>query len=370
MDLTMNSFNNIYNNKKVLVTGHTGFKGSWLTAWLTLLGAKVIGISNAVPTDPSHYNLFSSELIYKDYKEDIRNKEKIRQIFEENKPDFLFHLAAQPIVSISYKDPLETFSVNAIGTATILDILKDWEEELIAVFITSDKCYENVEWIWGYKETDKLGGSDPYSASKACAEIIFSSYSRSILFKKENIKLCSARAGNVIGGGDWSEDRIIVDCVNNWKIGNSVSLRSPKSTRPWQHVLEPLSGYLHLAEKMTNAPELSFESFNFGPKLNVNFSVEELVQDLSEKINLKNKPSKVIEYSNDVSFKEANLLSLNIEKAIRFLGWQPVLNYEETVQFTADWYSYFYESDCREVLTNQQINDYQLKAKSRNLEWT
>ncbi len=366
----MDNFKHIYNNKKVLVTGHTGFKGSWLTAWLSLLGSKVIGVSNTVPTDPSHYELFSSRLIYKDYREDIRNKEKMKEILEENKPDFLFHLAAQPIVSKSYKDPLETYSVNAIGTATILDILKDWNEELTAVFITSDKCYENVEWIWGYKETDQLGGSDPYSASKACAEIIFSSYSRSIFFKKENIKLCSARAGNVIGGGDWSEDRIIVDCVKNWNKGEKVSLRSPKSTRPWQHVLEPLSGYLHLAEKLTNNTELSFESFNFGPKLNVNFCVEDLVQDLSKKISLQNIPSKVIEYSNDVSFKEANLLSLNIDKATKLLGWEPVLNYEETLQFTADWYSSFYKYGNGEVITEKQIYDYQLKAKERNIKWT
>ncbi len=365
----MNSFNNVFKNKTVLITGHTGFKGSWLTTWLHLLGAKVIGISNNIPTSPSHYKLFSSKFVVKDYFEDIRDKKNIKKILLDNKPDFLFHLAAQPIVSTSYKDPLETFSVNAIGTATLLDILKDWEEYLVAIFITSDKCYENIEQLWGYKETDSLGGSDPYSASKACAEIIFSSYSRSILHKKLNINFCSARAGNVIGGGDWSEDRIIVDCVNNWTKGSSVNLRSPKSTRPWQHVLEPLSGYLHLAKKLSEDSTLSLDSFNFGPNLDVNVSVEKLVLDLSKKINISNLPKKVLEFSNDVSFKEANLLSLNIEKASRKLNWKPVLSYGETIDFTAEWYSNFYNLDRQIIITTDQIENYTQKAKSRNIEW-
>ena len=245
-----------YKSKKILITGHTGFKGSWLTAWLLKIGAEIVGVSKDIPTQPSMFEVLGLEEKIKHYNQDIRDLEKIRFIINKEKPDFIFHLAAQAIVSTSYIDPIETITTNAIGTANILEVLKTYKNPCISVMITSDKCYDNIESIWGYKEDDNLGGKDIYSGSKAAAEHIIKSYYHSF-FKDINhpVKIGVGRAGNVIGGGDWAKDRIIVDSMLAWSNNQSVEIRSPKATRPWQHVLEPLSGYLLLGSKLQKSIE-------------------------------------------------------------------------------------------------------------------
>jgi CDP-glucose 4,6-dehydratase len=260
-------FSSIYKNKKVLVTGHTGFKGSWLTTWLLKLKANVIGISKDIPTHPSMFEELNLEEKIKHYQEDIRNLSKMSEIILDEKPDFLFHLAAQSLVSVSYDDPIETISSNLLGTANILEALKISNHKCTSIIITSDKAYENVEQIWGYKEDDKMGGRDIYSGSKGAAELIIKSYYHSFFKNKEsNITLAIGRAGNVIGGGDWAKDRIVVDCMKSWSDNKSVEIRSPKATRPWQHALEPLSGYLNLGQVLCEDGGLHGESFNFGPR--------------------------------------------------------------------------------------------------------
>jgi CDP-glucose 4,6-dehydratase len=245
VELGREMFNEAYRKKKVLISGNTGFKGSWLTVWLAQLGAKVYGISNGVPTHPSLFETLNLRDYISYFEGDVRDLEFVKKVFQEVKPDFIFHLAAQPLVSISYVNPIETISTNVLGTAHVLDALRSLDHRCVGVIITSDKCYDNVEWAWGYRETDTLGGKDIYSGSKGAAELIVRSYYNSF-FKATypNIKVASARAGNVIGGGDWSQDRIIPDCIRAWSSNEVVKVRSPASTRPWQHVLEPLSGYL------------------------------------------------------------------------------------------------------------------------------
>ena len=258
-------FKNVFKNKKVLITGHTGFKGSWLSAWLLNLGAEVIGISKDIPTNPSMFVLLNlKDKIKKDYRADIRNLDIIEEIFLNEKPDFVFHLAAQPIVSVSYKDPIETITSNVMGTTNILEILRKAEHECTAIIITSDKAYDNIEQVWGYRENDALGGKDIYSGSKGAAELIIKSYCNSFFKEIKTIRIGVARAGNVIGGGDWAKDRIVVDSMMAWSKNKAVNIRSPKSTRPWQHVLEPLSGYLNLAMALSLDDSLNHECFNFG----------------------------------------------------------------------------------------------------------
>ena len=251
-----------FRNKKVIVTGHTGFKGSWLSTWLSLVGAKVYGFSNNVPTSPSHFDSIKS-FFEDDIKGDIRDANTFKNYISKIKPDYLFHLAAQSLVNFSYEEPKLTWETNLIGTVNILDSLRYIDNKCIAIFITSDKCYDNLEWTWGYREIDKLGGPDPYSASKGAAELAISSYFRSYFKKESNISLASARAGNVIGGGDWSSNRLIPDCVKAWANNECVDLRNPFSTRPWQHVLEPIGGYMLLALALSERKELNGESFNF-----------------------------------------------------------------------------------------------------------
>ena len=275
-------FSNIYQNKKVLVTGHNGFKGSWLCLWLNKLGAKVTGIGLPSQNEHSFFKANKISNLVEDLTLDIRDLSSLNDLIIKNQPDFVFHLAAQALVRKSYKDPLETWSTNLVGTLNILDSLRFLEKKCSCILITSDKCYENKEWAWGYRENDSLGGPDPYSASKACAELAIKSYVKSFFNKKNNslVKISSARAGNVIGGGDWSEDRIVPDCIKAWSKGEIVQLRSPSSTRPWQHVLEPLSGYILLAEKLySDENDIFCSPFNFGPELEANKSVLELVQE-------------------------------------------------------------------------------------------
>ena len=257
-------FNNAYQGKRVLVTGHTGFKGSWLCAWLLELGAEVAGFSIDVPTDPSHFEALNLKNHVHHISGDVRDRNRVRSVMEEFAPDFVFHLAAQAIVRRSFQDPVITFETNTLGTLNILDCIRQSSSAAVGVIVTSDKCYRNMEWPWGYRETDTLGGSDPYSASKGCAELILHSYMKT--YFQEGPRLASARAGNVIGGGDWAQDRLVPDAVRAWSRKKTLAVRHPGATRPWQHVLEPLSGYLCLGARLwAHDPLAVSEAFNFGP---------------------------------------------------------------------------------------------------------
>lgn len=362
--------NNTYNNKKVLVTGHTGFKGSWLTIWLLKMGAKVIGISKDIPSTPSMFNELGLEKKITHYQADVRDLEAIRFIITKESPDFIFHLAAQAIVSISYASPVETFSTNTIGTMNILEVLREYTKPCIAVMITSDKCYDNIEWIWGYKETDAVGGKDVYSGSKGAAELVIKSYQHSFFKKGHPVKLGIGRAGNVIGGGDWAKDRIVVDCMRSWSEGKTVEIRSPKATRPWQHVLEPLSGYLLLGAKLADEQEFHGEAFNFGPRADQNRTVLELLNEMSiywgfDEVN------KSFHVTANIPFHEAGLLKLNCDKALFYLKWEPNLDYTETIRLVSKWYYSFYREKINMYeFTLDQINEYEIIANKRKRIWS
>ena len=363
------TFNNTFSGRKVLITGNTGFKGSWLTLWLLKAGAEIVGISDEIPTNPSLFEVAGLEKRITHYYEDVRNSEQIKEIVLKEQPDFIFHLAAQAIVSKSYKDPLHTFSTNVMGTASVFNALRHLQKKCVAVFITSDKAYENVEWPWGYKETDHLGGKDIYSASKAAAENVIHSFFYSFTRHMDNIRIASARAGNVIGGGDWAADRIVPDCMRAWSKKEAVSIRSPKATRPWQHVLEPLSGYLRLAEFLWQDDKLNGESFNFGPPSEITLTVEEILRELSKHWKYEDS-SEAYKITDNKEFHEAGLLKLNCDKALFHLKWSSNLRPNELLEFTGQWYYEFYHgnTDMYEY-TLQQINQYETKAKERNLKW-
>jgi CDP-glucose 4,6-dehydratase len=348
---------NIFKNKKVLITGHTGFKGSWLAAWLNILEANVLAVSKDVPTKPAHYDLIKGQLD-QDIVVDITNFNDISKIIIEYKPDYLFHLAAQPIVLTSYDEPFETFQSNSVGTLNILESLRISNHHCCAVIITSDKCYENIDKKVKYKESDRVGGKDPYSASKGSAEIIIRSYCESF-FKKNNsnIKLASTRAGNVIGGGDWAKYRVIPDCIKAWSRKKDVIIRNSKSTRPWQHVLEPLSGYLTLASQLKDNKNINGEAFNFGPSDNNEYSVGELVNELSKQWPNSNW---VDASEKNKDLYEASLLSLNCEKSLKLLKWKSILDFSETAKWTGEWYYAYYNHGKQSAyeLTIQQIEKY------------
>lgn len=361
-------FNGIYKNKKVLVTGHTGFKGSWLTHWLLKLEANVCGLSLSIPTVPSHFEVSNLDKKLKDhYLVDIRDYKKVKEVFDKFKPDIVFHLAAEPIVRTCYDDPQMAFETNVMGTVNVLEAIRRTESIKSAVIITSDKCYENVEWDWGYRETDRLGGKDPYSATKACAEIAFHAYFNSYLKSNLNLKIATTRAGNVIGGGDWARDRIVPDAVRATFKKESLVIRSPNATRPWQHVLEPLSGYLLIASEMFQGKEnLNGEPFNFGPRVDTEATVEELLKELKRNWNELNWK---VDQSSIQGKNEAGLLKLSCDKALRRLGWTAILSFNETMKFTADWYKGYSVNHDTENLTNQQIDLYSYLAKERGLSW-
>jgi len=364
-------FHDVYKGKKVIVTGHTGFKGTWLSAWLLSLGADVVGISNDIPTTPSMFVELEMEKRVTHYVADIRNLDEIKIIVEKEQPDFIFHLAAQAIVSVSYTDPVETISTNVIGTMNVLESLRGLKNKCCAIMITSDKCYDNVEWVWGYRETDALGGKDVYSGSKGAAELVIKSYIHSFFQKEDsNIYIGISRAGNVIGGGDWAKDRIVVDCMQAWSEGETVEIRSPNATRPWQHVLEPLSGYLTQGMILSQSDELHGEAFNFGPRAEQNHTVKELLADLSEywDFNSKDDAYKVID---NIPFYEAGLLKLNCDKALYHLGWEANLAYDDTIQFVSEWYYKFYKENVNLYeFTLNQIEKYETKAKDKHYTWT
>lgn len=362
-------FANVYAGKRVLVTGHTGFKGSWLSAWLKLLGAKVIGVSNSTREGLTLYSILEKSDFEADHRIDVRNYNEICQCIVDSRPDFIFHLAAQSLVGVSYSKPLETFSTNSLGTVNLLESIRQISSEVVAVFITSDKVYENRETGVPYKEDDPLGGHDPYSASKAMAEIALRSYY--LAFVKESLtyaRLGIGRAGNVIGGGDWSEGRLIPDCVRAWSRKEPAILRNPDATRPWQYVLEPLSGYLRLGQCLTEERRLNGQAFNFGPN---NESKEGVtVQELLEKFCAR-WPEAKWSKSIDTKNHEAGLLSLDSSKATRELEWRPALTLTETAEYTADWYraaSTQGVAALREISLNQ-IVEYCDTARVRQITW-
>jgi CDP-glucose 4,6-dehydratase len=362
-------FNNIYKDKIVLITGHTGFKGSWLSMWLVNLGAKVVGVSNSEVSETSNFSVSEISNIIEDYRLDVRDADAIKELVEKVQPDFVFHLAAQALVRPSYKNPLETMTTNAIGTANILDALRILDKKVVAIMITSDKAYDNVEWVWGYRETDRLGGKDPYSASKGMAELAIRSYVESF-FNSDNldIRIGIARAGNVIGGGDWAVDRIVTDCMEAWAKSETVDIRSPYATRPWQHVLEPLSGYLCLAENLYLDSQNHGEAYNFGPSADQNYPVSNLIDEMSKYWNQ-------IKW-NDIStgvehVHEAGLLKLNCDKALSDLEWHSTLQFKETVKMTVEWYKEYYQNENKSMhdFTISQIKSYIKAAKLSNVAW-
>ncbi len=352
---------NIYKNKTVLVTGSTGFKGSWLCFWLKKLGANVIGIGLKPEKNSFIFNSLNLNKQIKQYYIDIRYQKKIDHVIKKEKPQIIFHLAAQSVVLKSINNPLETFETNIFGSLNILEAFKNNNINSL-VFCTSDKCYENKEWVWGYRETDQLGGKDPYSASKAGAEIIFSSYFRSFLNNSKKVKLGSVRAGNVIGGGDYKENRIIPDMIKSIIRNKSLVLRSPNSTRPWQHVLDPLHGYLILGSYLLkNKLETELPSWNFGPDIRDLYNVNYIAKTFIKKWNSKIKIKKL----NNMNKNESNLLQLNSEKAKLELGWKPVLRIDDTLDFTYQWYyDYFINKRSAIEITDKQIDMFMKKNEN------
>lgn len=363
-------FENVYKGKKVLVTGHTGFKGSWLSLWLLELGAEVYGLSKSVYEDPSHFTLLNLERKLKGhFLVDIRNFDETKAVFQRIQPDIVFHLAAEAIVKTCLDSPKDAFDVNLGGSVNILESIRATSSIKSAVMITSDKCYENVEWDYGYREDDRLGGKDPYSASKACAEICFSAYYRSYFYNMENLGIATARAGNVIGGGDWAKDRIIPDAMRSVQSKKELVIRAPRATRPWQLVLEPLSGYLNLAADLflkKSRLQIRGESFNFGPPTETEISVEGVLKEMKTYIPHLHWQ---VDEKDPYAKKEAGLLKLNCDKALRRLDWRATLNFSETIEFTSAWYNHWLQQKDISEISGRQISQYSLKAKERNISW-
>lgn len=376
-------FSDFYRNKKVFITGHTGFKGSWLSEWLLMTGAEVTGFSLEPEDHPSLFQQLGLENRLRHHLGDIRDETRLKEVFYECKPDVVFHLAAQPLVRRSYRDPISTYQINVMGTAHLLNVLRTYSEPCSAVFVTSDKCYENHEHARGYREDSPMGGHDPYSSSKGAAELVIRSFRRSYFSRQREagdmgsmVAISSARAGNVIGGGDWAEDRIVPDCIRSLMNAEPIVVRNKKATRPWQHVLEPLSGYLSLAALthpdgrfLSGAGEEDrdrFASFNFGPLKSGNRTVEELVTRV-----LAVWPGEWKAEPNPSAPHEATLLSLNIEKAAKLLQWTPVWNFDETVDHTVSWYrnALSGKPSGEQELTRQQILSYIMTAAGRKVPW-
>lgn len=356
-----------YRGRTVLVTGHTGFKGSWLASWLRHLGAEVAGFSLGLPTEPCNFSVLDLGSRVRHYCGDIRERAAFAKVVDEFRPSIIFHLAAQALVQKSYADPATTFETNAMGMVSVLECLRarPWIEA--AILITSDKAYRNDEWCWGYRETDALGGRDPYSASKSCADLIASAYYHSFL-RNGPSRVAVTRAGNVIGGGDWAENRIVPDCVRAWSSGRSAAVRNPRATRPWQHVLEPLSGYLWLgARLLAGQPALNGEAFNFGPEANVNQTVAQLLEAMAAKW-----PGVAwhVPHEAEQVAHEATLLKLSYDKALFHLQWKPVLQFNETVELTVDWYRQWHEGKAPMYpFTLGQIDRYCELARARAARW-
>lgn len=335
--------NEAIRGKTVLVTGHTGFKGSWLSLWLERLGAIVVGYSLEPPTEPSNFRVSGvADSLAAHYTADVRDTSRFLDVLRVHAPDVIFHLAAQPLVRESYRTPRETFDVNVMGTVSVLDAVRQWAHPCVVVVVTSDKCYENREHVWAYRELDRMGGHDPYSASKGCAELVISSFRRSFFppqgVARHGVRLASVRAGNVIGGGDWAPGRIVVDLVHHLAVGQPVPVRNPKAIRPWQHVLEPLGGYLALALAMMASDDPCWCSgWNFGPLP----GGEADVQTLVEKFIATWGSGRWVDLSNPVAPHEATTLRLALEKARTHLSWTPCWSLDETVRRTVAWHQRF-----------------------------
>ena len=354
----MQSLKDTYSGKKVFVTGHTGFKGSWMIQILSMIGAKVKGYALVPETELNLFNVLSGAAICESEINDLRNKEALIKSVKDFQPDFVFHLAAQPLVRLSYEIPSETFEVNAIGTANLLDAVRQLNQTCSVVLITTDKVYHNKEWEYPYREDDRLGGYDPYSASKACAELVIDSY-RNSFFNTSKIEthgkaLAVGRAGNVIGGGDWSKDRLIPDIIKSLHQNDTISIRNPNAVRPWQHVIEPLFGYLELGKKLWGSPAHYSKAYNFGPNISDTLSVANMVE-------------KSIEYWGNGNFSieqnsnnphEAGLLKLDISRSLSELNWKPVFNAEIAVERTIAWYKGYYEGISAKKLVENDIQFY------------
>ncbi len=359
-------FNSVYKDRRVLITGHTGFKGSWLALWLLEMGAEVVGYALNPPTSPNHFDLL--KLPVKSAIGDIRDSEKMQETFQAYQPEIVFHLAAQSLVRHSYRKPQETFDTNIIGTVNIFEACRKTPSVRAVVNITSDKCYKNKEWIWGYRENDPVGGYDPYSASKACAELVTSAYRNSFFHpdqydKTHHILVVSARAGNVIGGGDWAEERLISDIMRAVSQRKKVTVRNPQATRPWQHVLEPLSGYLQLGQKLLEGKKKYAEAWNFGPGDEGTITVREVMEYIKHFWG-------IIDYEiqqDADTLHEAKLLKLDCSKAHTYLNWKNVWNNLTTFERTVRWYQQFYEKKC--VTSIDDLAKYTKDAKHNQMEW-
>lgn len=352
-------YNNFYKGKRVLITGHTGFKGSWLAVWLHELGAEVVGLALDPATEKDNYVLSGiGDKILADCRADIRNGEEIKKIFHEYEPEIVFHLAAQPLVRLSYDIPAETYEVNVMGTIHVMEAIRATSSVKVGVMITTDKCYENNEQEAGYVETDPFGGYDPYSSSKGACEIAIQSWRRSFFNpaeygRKHHVALASVRAGNVIGGGDWALDRIIPDCIRALEQGKPISIRSPHAVRPWEHVLEPLSGYLLLAQKMWSKPTEYSEGWNFGPEADSVSTVWQVATELTRSYG----SGTLVDASESDAVHEAKLLMLNINKAKTKLGWSPRMNMQQCMELVADWYKRYKQEDVYSLCV-EEINKY------------
>jgi len=359
-------FGGIYEKKRVLVTGHTGFKGSWLVLWLQKLGAEIAGYALPPATNPNHFSLISPDILSS--LNDLRNYDALTSCITAFRPEIVFHLAAQPLVRESYLSPRETFEVNVQGTVNVLEACRDCDSVRAIAVITSDKCYENRECEQGYCEADRMGGYDPYSASKGCAELVCSAYLRSFFNpadfgKKHETLLCSCRAGNVVGGGDWADDRLIPDIMRSAAAGIPVKLRNPDSTRPWQHVLEPLSGYLSLGQKLLEGEKEFSGGWNFGPVDDAAVSVREVTGLIK-----KYWPAINYEYCNKEHPHEAGLLKLNCSKASSLLNWHGIWNCAETFKYTVGWYRNYLENGV--INSDRDLDNYISDAVKKGLEWT
>ena len=350
-----NTFFKEFKGKKIVITGHTGFKGSWLSLWLNYLGAKVYGISNNFKTNQTNFNNFKMKKNIKNFDIDIRNFEKLNKVIKKIKPDFIFHFAAQSLVGASYKKPLYNFETNFNGTLNLLEVLRLSNFKCVSILITSDKSYRNFEIKRGYVEDDILGGDDPYSASKGSAELVINSYFRSFLKNKRKLRIAVCRAGNVIGGGDWSNDRLIPDLMRSIFKNKKVKLRNQNSTRPWQHVLDVLNGYLTLAVRLKKNKKFNGQAFNFGPPINSNFRVLDVVREIK-------KNWKILEWEfSKRTYHESTLLKLNSNKSLKSLKWKNKLTFKEVIKLVTDWYKCSYEKKNIYNFSINQIKYFEKK---------
>ena len=366
------AFADAYRHKRVFLTGHTGFKGAWLAEWLLALGADVTGYALAPNTTPALFEQLGLAKRLKHIEADVRDLAKLRSAVDAARPDFIFHLAAQPLVRLSYREPVETYSTNVMGTVNLLEAVRLSGRPCVVVVVTTDKCYENKEWLHSYREVDPMGGYDPYSSSKGAAELIINAYRQSYFSGSDSgVRLSSGRAGNVIGGGDWALDRIVPDCIRALQRGEAIPVRNKVSTRPWQHVLEPLSGYLALGAGLSSPQPSALNSqlasaFNFGPALASNRTVKELVEEI-----LLHWPGRWEDQSDPKAVHEAKLLNLATDKAHHLLHWQSVWTFEQTIAQTMQWYRQHQASPAKvAALTAGQIASYTADASARKIYWS